>query len=130
MRSSQREAIIVLLHLLDRDLPSANRMALFAIRSKLALVNVRVAILTTLADIREHRFNVALHAGHRRVHAAERITGLIVVEFRDRPDRAPSAGSVAVLAGSGEVAVRTMRSSGGLRRSASQVSGKCPQHRG
>ena len=31
VRSSQREAIVVLLNLLDRDLPSLNRVALFAV---------------------------------------------------------------------------------------------------
>jgi len=32
VRSGQREAVVVLLYLLNRDLPSSDRMALFAVR--------------------------------------------------------------------------------------------------
>ena len=64
MRTGEWEAIVVLLNLLDRHLPSPDRVALFAVRSELALVNVRMAILAALADAGEHRLDVALHAGH------------------------------------------------------------------
>ncbi len=109
MRSSQREAIIVLLHLLDRDLPSANRMALFAIRSKLALVNVRVAILTTLSDVSENRLCVALDARDSGVHSAQRVLGLVVIELRDGANRLPRAGRVAVLARDIQIPVGAVR---------------------
>ena len=70
MRSSQRDAVIVLLHLLDRDLPSADGMTLFAIRSELTFVDVSVAILTTLSDVSENGLRVALDAGDSGVHSA------------------------------------------------------------
>ena len=64
VRSGQREAVVVLLDLLNRDLPTANRMASFAIGAQLPLVDICVAILTALADIIEHHLYVAASAGH------------------------------------------------------------------
>jgi len=64
MRSGQGEAVVVLLDLLDGDLPSANRVALLAIRSQLPLVNVGMAILAALPHVGENRFHVALDAGY------------------------------------------------------------------
>jgi hypothetical protein len=64
MRSSQREAVIMLLNLLDRNLPASNGVALFAVGSQLAPVNIRVAILTALTDISEYRLHVALRASN------------------------------------------------------------------
>ncbi len=127
VRSGQREAVVVLLDLLDRHLPAADRVALLAIGSQLPLVNVRVAVLASLSDIGEHRLDVALDAGHRLVHAAQRISRLIVIEFGDRADGFPSGGSVAVLTGHVQISVRTMRSSGSLRLRASRDSGKRQQ---
>ena len=48
--TGQREAIVVLLHIFNRDHPSANRVALLAIRAQLALVNISVAVLAALTD--------------------------------------------------------------------------------
>ena len=64
MRSRQRKAVVVLLYLLDRDLPSAHRVALLAIGTELALVDVGMAILAALPHIRENKFYVALRAGN------------------------------------------------------------------
>lgn len=99
VRSSQGKTIIVLLNVLNGNLPSTHRMTLLAIRSKLALVNVGVAILATLAHVRKDRLAVALRASHRCMHAAKRIPGLVVIEFRHGTNRFPRAGGVAVLTG-------------------------------
>ena len=64
MRSGQRKTVIVLLNLIDRHLPSADRVTLLAIRSQLPPVNICVAVLTSLPNIREIRFYVALCAGY------------------------------------------------------------------
>ncbi len=64
MGSGQRKTIIVLLDLLDRNLPSAHGVTLLAIRSELALVYVGMAVLTTLPHVRKDRLRVALHARH------------------------------------------------------------------
>ena len=98
VRSGKREAIVVMLDLVHRYLPASHRVALLAVGSQLPAVNVGMAVLAALPDIGKHRLHVALHAGHRLVHAAQWITSLIVVELRNCADRFPRARSVAVLA--------------------------------
>lgn len=124
VRARQREAVVVLLDLLDRNLPPADRVALLAIRSQLPSVNVRVTILASLSDFGEYRLDVTLRAGHRLVHAAQRVSRLIVIEFGNRADGSPSICRVAVLARHVQIAVRTVCNSRGLRRRASRGSGK------
>jgi len=101
VRSEQWKTILVLLDLLDGDLPSLDRVALLAGCPELTLVNVRVTVRASLAHIAEHGFGVALRTSHTLVHPAQREASLIVVEFRDRPDRFPAADGMAVLAGNG-----------------------------
>ena len=60
VRSSQREAIVVILDIFVSDLPASHRVTLLAVRTQLALVNIGVAILAALTNIREYRFHVAL----------------------------------------------------------------------
>ena len=43
-------------------MPAADRVALFAVRSELAPMNVRVAVLASLSHICEHWLDVALDA--------------------------------------------------------------------
>src|SRR5437016_9846932 len=68
--AEKREAILVILNLLNGIVPTKNRVTLRAIRAHLALVNIGVAILTILPHIREYRLYVALRALHFLVHAA------------------------------------------------------------
>ena len=103
-------------------------MALLAIRPQLPLVDVGVAVLASLPDAGEDRLDVALDAGHRTVHAAQRIPRLIMIELRNRADRPPSAGRVAVLTRNVEIAVRTMRAPRSPSLCASRNSGKRQQH--
>lgn len=98
VRPGKREAIVMLLDLLHADLPSLNRVALLAVGAQLPPVNIGMAVLAALPHIRKHRLHVALHAGHRLVHAAQWITSLVVVELRNCTDRFPRACRVAVLA--------------------------------
>ena len=122
--TGQREAIVVLLHIFNSDSPSANRVALLAIRAQLTLVNVGMAILAALTDIGENHLHVTLGASHGRVHAAERIARLIVIELGNGADRLPAIRSVAILARYGQIAVRAARAFGGLRVRAYRESGK------
>lgn len=108
MCASQGKAIIVLLHLPNGNLPSANSMALLAVCAQLALVNIGVAVLASLTDIVEYRLDVTLRARHRFVHASEWVSRLIVIEFRNGADGSPSIGGVAVLARYVQISVRTV----------------------
>ena len=122
--ASQWEPIIMLLHVLDRDLPPSDSVALLAIGAQLALVNIGMAILATLSNVRKNHLHVTPGAGHGSVHAAQGITRLIVVELGDRPDRLPATRAMAVLAGKSQVAVRAVCAFGGLRSCASREYGK------
>jgi len=78
-------------------------------------MNIGMAVLASLPDVGEHRFHVTLRAGYRLVHAPKRVRRLIVIEFRNRADRPPGAGGVAVLAGNIQIPVRTMGACSRLR---------------
>lgn len=112
VRSGQRKSIVMLLDLSDRNLPALHGVALLAVGSHLPPVNVSVAILAALPHIREYRFRVTLRAGHRLVHAAQRILRVIMIELRNRADGPPPVGSVAVLAWNIQASVRTVRAAG------------------
>ena len=126
VRARQRESVIVLLNLLHRHLPAEHRMALLAVGSQLPPVNVGVAVLAALPDVREHGLNVALDASDGAVHPAQRIARPVVIELRNRADRFPSARRMTVLTGDVQVAVRTVRARG-LRVGDSQARGKRQQ---
>lgn len=117
----------MLLHLLNRDLPSANGMTLFAVRPQLTPVNICVAILASLADIGEEGLDVALRATNGSVHATKRIPCLIVIEFGDGANRFPCARRVTVLTGDVQVPVRTVGRGRHLRAQISRDGGKCKQ---
>ena len=112
VRAHQRETILVILNLLHRDLPSLDAVALFATGAELSLMNVRVAIGTSAADVAEDQLCVARGARHLQVHATQRILRLVMIEFRDTADRLPAAEGVTVLARDVQWPVRTV--GGGL----------------
>ncbi len=105
-------------------MPAPHCVALFAVRPQLSLVNVRVAILASLSYICEHWLDVALGAIDRLVQAAERVSRLIVIEFRDGTDRPPALRSMTVLTGNAEIPVRTVRTCGLLCWRTSRETGK------
>lgn len=124
VRTGEREAIVVLLNLLNGNLPSPHRVALFTVRTQLTFVDVGMAILAALSDIGENGPDVTFRARNRGVHATEWILRLVVIEFRDGSDRLPSVCCVAVLAGYIQISVGTMRASRDLCPSCTETSGK------
>ena len=118
VRADQREAVQVLIDLLDRNIPALDRVALFAVGAHLPLVDVSMAIRTLRSHVAEHRLGVALRAAHAFVHAAQRIPRCVVIEFRNSPDGLPSTQSVTVLARNTKAAVRASRRRGRLRLAA------------
>ena len=107
MRSDQGETILVILDGLHRDIPALYGVALLAVCAHLPLVDIGMAIGAPCTHIREDGLGVTLGAGHVLVHAAQRILGLVVIEFRDSADRLPPNRGVAVLARNVQVSVRT-----------------------
>jgi hypothetical protein len=65
-----------------------------------------VTICAILPHIGECRFYVALDALHFFVHAMEWVFRLVVVEFGDRANRAPTCRRVAIFAGNVQWPVR------------------------
>ncbi len=109
MHPEKRKAVLVILDLLRRNLPAKNAVALCTVRAHLPAVDVSVTILAVFPDIRKHRFDMALRALHFFVHPAKRILRLVVIELRNRTNRAPSRGRVAILARYGQSSVGAAR---------------------
>lgn len=60
-------------------------------------MNVGVAVSTALAHVFENQIGVALGTSHLLVHAAQRVTSVVVIELGIRADRLPASVSVAFL---------------------------------
>jgi hypothetical protein len=97
--TDQREAVVVLLHILQDDVPSLHRVTVLAIRAHLTAVDVGVAVGAVRSHIREHHFGVALRAADAFVKAAQWILGLVVIKLGNGADRLPSHRRMTVLAG-------------------------------
>ena len=97
VRPQQRKAILVILDLLYGNVPALHRVALGAVRAHLALMHVRVAVLTLLAHVGKDGLNMALRALHFFVHASQRVAGFVVIEFRRGANGLPTRRRVTVL---------------------------------
>lgn len=107
--SEQREAILVILHLLDGNLPSLHRVAVRAVRAHFILMDVGVAVLAVLTYVGEDGSYVTLYALHPFVHAPQWISCFVVIELGNGFDRPPGRRGVAVFAGDRKRTVRTTR---------------------
>ena len=87
VRTDQRETILVVANLLQRNLPALYRVAALADRSKLPAMNVRVAIRAIAAHLFEDQAQVAFCTGNLSVHAAQRVARVIMIELRVGADR-------------------------------------------
>lgn len=105
----QRKPVVVLLHSLQQDVPTLHCVALLAVGSHLATMNVGVAVGAIHTRIGEYRFGVTLGAGDALVQTAQGIFSLIVIKLRHRSDGLPPHRGMAVLAGDIQVAMRTSR---------------------
>lgn len=99
MGSHQGKAVLVVLDHVERDVPTLDGVALLAVSAELAAVNVGVTVGAMGAYIVEHQAGVALRTTNFAVHTPQRITGLIVVEFRQGANWLPAGEGVAVLTG-------------------------------
>lgn len=89
MRADQREAVGVLLDFLLGNVPPLNRVALLAIRAKLAPMEVGVAPGASRRGVAEYQALVAPHATDVDVHAAQGVFGSVVIELRHTAEGTP-----------------------------------------
>jgi hypothetical protein len=107
MGAEQWKPVLVFLNGGKTDLPSADGVALGAIRAKLSAMDVGVTIRAILSNVGENGIQVALRAGNFLMHSSQRIARLVVVEFGVGADGVPTGCNVTVFAGNGERPVRT-----------------------
>ena len=107
MRADQREPVLVVLDLLNVDLPTLHRVATLAICPKLAAMNVCMTLGTLCAYLLERHVRMALCAGNLRVHAPQRVGSLVVIELGEGANRLPARVCVTVLTRDGEGSVGT-----------------------
>lgn len=99
MGAYQRKTILMIANLRERCLPTSHRMAAFAICTELPAMNIRMAIRAALTNVFEYEAKMALRARNICMHAPKRVSGLIVIKLRIRPNRFPTCVRVALLAG-------------------------------
>jgi hypothetical protein len=83
----------------DRYLPARIAVAKVTLRSVLAPVNIRMAILALLAYAGEHKIGVAVFTLCLRVHSTQREASLGMIELRHLADRRPPFCGVTILTG-------------------------------
>jgi hypothetical protein len=115
MGTNQRKAILVLIDVVDRHLPSICVVAEFALCAVLAAVKISVAILTFLRNVAEIEVGVAIETLHNSVAPAQRKPGSRMPELDFRPNRFPALRGVTLLARNLQFAsVRTASEPAGL----------------
>ncbi len=115
MCADQRKAVLMLIDVVNGDLPSGIAMAHVALRTVFAAMNVGVTVLALFAYIREDQVGVAIRTTHLDVHPAQREAGLLVLKLRNSANRLPALWRVAVLAGNPQGSVRAVGTSIGGR---------------
>ena len=99
MRPYQGKAVLVLVDVVDRNLPTGVSMTQIALRGVFSPVDIGVAVLTLIADLAEDKISVAVLAAHTLVHPSQRKTGLAVIELKHVAEGLPTLRCVAILAG-------------------------------
>jgi len=102
MCSNEWKSILVVLNRLQRNLPSLDRVAVGAIGPELTAMNVGVTVRTLRTYVLENQAGMALGTAYVLMHTAERVSGLIVIEFGIRPDRFPTGVRVTICARDGK----------------------------
>ena len=99
MRPQQRKTIHMILRRSVVQPPTLHGVAVFALRPKLALMQIGVTIRATRAGVGKHFGHMAGVARHARVSPTQGIFRFaIVIEFRFGAQRRPTGGGVAILA--------------------------------
>lgn len=107
MSAEERETILMVLNVLDRDAPALDRVTFLAASSKLPAMKVRMAIGALRAHAGKNWIRVAGLAVEFCVCAAKRKSGLLVTEIRETPYGLPSGFRVTALTTKLQISVRT-----------------------
>ena len=109
VRPDQRKSILVLVNVVNRDLPAIWVVAQLALRPIFATMKIGVAVLTFFWHMAEHEIGVTIDALNFRVASAQLEPGLRMLELHFLAKRSPSLLVVTLLAGNIELlAVRTL----------------------
>ncbi len=125
MSPQQGEAVLVLLHGLERNTPAPNCVALLALAAKLLEMQVRMTIGAFCAYIAEDQLYMTLPAIHRDVQPSKWKPCFVMGEIRNGPNGPPTGGGVAILAGNCQKAVWASR--GALHRLSRRGLKTCPE---
>lgn len=98
VRPDERKPILVLIDVVNRDLPAIWVMAQFTFRPVLSPVEIRVAVLTFFWNIAEVEIGVTVHTRYFRVPPPQRESGLRVLELHIRSQWLPSLLRVTLVA--------------------------------
>ena len=91
---------------LQRNLPALYRVAVGAVGTELAAMDIGMAVGALRTYIFEDQARVTLSAANVLVHAAKGISGQVMIELGIRSDRFPTGVRMTICARNGE---RTMR---------------------
>lgn len=106
MRANQREAVLMVLDRVYRDLPTLYRVATLAVCAELTAMNVCVAIRALLTYILEDQTGMTFAAAYFFVHAAQGIPRLVMVKLGVGSNWFPTCVGVAILTRDRERAMR------------------------
>jgi hypothetical protein len=115
MGSKKRKTIPMTVGIFHQLPPAARAMAVLTVASKLAAMDVGMAVGTLLPDSREHQLYVALLAVQAPMHALQREWGASVIEVGKRTDRFIACCRVTIPAVYLDRAVRAVRLTLGRR---------------
>jgi len=108
VRANQREPILVLVDVVDRNLPAIGVVAQFALRTVLAPMQIRVAVLAFVRRVCEFEIGMAVATAHSRVAAAKGKPRPRMVKLDLLLDHLPIRGGVAGVARHIQLAVRIL----------------------
>jgi len=106
MCTDQGKPVLVLIDIVNRNLPPIRVVAQFAFGPILAPMEVSVAILALIRSVGEVQIGVTIPTSHNRMAAAKLKACLFVFELGLGPDRLPTFDGVTVLARNVEFSVR------------------------
>lgn len=98
VRSDQRKEILMIADLLPGREPPLQDMALSAIGAEFSEMNIGMTVGAILTDVAKYQLRMTLGADYFFVPPAQRVMGLVVIEFGRDANRGPTVRRMAILA--------------------------------